>query len=380
MKNLLAIEIKDNRTIVTLTKFINGKHNLMYHKSYEFTPLSKTLAYDVSIVKKIKDDLNKMELFDSIDETSLAINTKKVVVQTFKKEYRYDADLKLEKQKIVDDLKEKRPDWKILKCEFPYENSGFTKKIVNSTIESIEAGYLEEIISAFKFHGIKINKLIPMIDIIKESTKNIAINNGITFVILVEEKFTQLTTFENGSISFSTKWDYGLTNIYDYISKKMDIKKNVSKKIFEYFGSIPPEDVVDDKVIHTKKHGNETEIFTKKDLSTYITEKVNELFSNVKKEFDFISKEKNRKIIFSGEIKSLTGFKKYAMKSFAEKNINKFKSEIIGLNEETEFITLGMLNIIQEKKVNKKDEINESKLTKPKISVINKFIRMYNYI
>ena len=37
----------------------------------------------------------------------------------------------------------------------------------------------------------------------------------------------------------------------------------------------------------------------------------------------------------------------YAKKSFAEKNIERFGSKIIGLNSETEFITTGMLQNIQ---------------------------------
>ncbi len=378
MKNLLAIEIKDNKIIVTLTKYINGKHNLMYHKSYEFIPLQDRIAFNASLIPRIKNDLIELGLFETINKSTLTINTSRVVVKTFKEEFKYDTDLELEKEKFKNKLKNKWPDSEILKLEFPYKKSGFTKKIINSTVESVERSYLKEVVSMFRFNGINISKVVPMLDVIEESMKENSIDKGITFSVLVEEKFTQLTTFENGSISFSTKWKSGLNDIYKHISKIMNININESKKLFKFFGSIPPEDVVDDKVIHTIKHGKEVEVFTKKDLSKYITEKVNELFSNVKSEFPFIADDsEERKIIFSGEIKSLNGFKKYAKKSFAEKNVEKFSSKLIGLSEEAEFVTLGILNIIQDEKIKKSVE---GKLDKPKISAINKFIRMYNYI
>lgn len=376
-QNFLVIEIKDNKTIVTLTKYIDGKYNLMHHKSYEFTPLLKSIAFDTTIIKRIKEDLVGAGLFDTIDKTNLTINTNKVVVKTFNDEFKYNVDLEAEKNNILKNLKSKYPNFEILKLEFPYNNSGFTKKVINYTVEQVERDYLKKIISSFKSNGFKITKIIPVIDIIKDSIIKNSIDNGITFSILVEEKFTQLTTFENGSITFSTKWDSGLDYIYQYISKTMSIDKNVSKKLFKFFGFIPPEDVVDEKIIHTINHGKEMEIFTKKDLSKYITEKVNELFSNVKTEFSFIDKINKRKIIFSGEIKSLNGFKKYATKSFPEENIKEFSNGLIGLSEESEFITLGMLNIIKFEKIK---NINKNKIDKPKISVINKFIRMYNYI
>ena len=379
MKNLLAIEVKDNKTIVTLTKFINGKHNLMHHKSYESKPLSSSVAYDGTIVDKIKKDLSDKKLFDSLDKISLSINTKRVVFHVFDNDFKYNVDLDKEKEIIKKRLEKEHPNLEILRLEFPYKRSGYTKKTINSTVELIESDYLREIIASFKVKGIEITNIIPMMDVIKESMKKNAIDDGITFSILVEEKFTQLTTFENGSISFSTKWNLGLNSVYQHISEKMNVHTNVSKNLFKYFGSIPPENVVDNKIIHTIKTGKEIEVFTKKELSEYITEKVNELFSNVKSKFGFVTNDQKRKIIFSGEIKSLNGFKKYATKSFAEKNINQFSNdEIVGLKPETEFITIGILDNIKNKSNVIKDTFNE--LDKPKISVVKKFIRMYNYI
>ncbi|NQX83430.1 MAG: hypothetical protein HRS50_01790, partial [Mycoplasmataceae bacterium] len=255
-------------------------------------------------------------------------------------------------------------------------DTSLTKKEIHVTAEFVEKEYLQEITNQFKYKGIKFDKTIPLIRSILNSIKTKSIKNGFTFSILIEEKFTQLIIFKSDEIISSVKWSTGLTDIYDYISKRMNIDKSTARKLFKSFGSIPPEDVVDDKVIYSNKYEKEIEIFTKKDLSRYITEKVNELFSNIKSHIDPLKKISNIKIIFNGEIKSLIGFKKYAINSFAEPNIEKFQTKIIGLNEENEFITMGTL--IESNNFSQKKDIEEINI--PKINVFNKILRMYNYI
>ncbi len=158
----------------------------------------------------------------------------------------------------------------------------------------------------------------------------------------------------------------------------MMIKKQDAKTLFKSFGSIPPEDVVDDKVIHMRKNGKETEVFTKKDLSRNITEKVNELFANIKYHIDETKLgDKEVRIVFNGEIKTLMGFRKYASKSFDETNITKYKTDIIGLNPETEFITMGML---LENKTHIEEKRKKANAHSLKVSLLSKLSRMYNYI
>lgn len=376
MKTILTVEIKDNKTIATVTKLINGEHNLLLHKTYDSKPLSNSVLYDVSIIKVIKEDLQRMNILEIIDEKYLTINTKRVLIETFNIELKYDSDVESEKEKLRLGLEKKYPHLRINDLILSNNETALTKRIINATVELVEKEYLEEVISQFKFRGIKFDKVVPLIKAIENSTKTRAIENGITFSIIVEEKFTQLVTLENGVVTSAKKYGTGLTNIYDHISNIMNLDKKAAKKLFKAFGSIPPEDVVDDKVIHTIKHGKELEIFTKKDLSRYITEKVNELFANIKTMVDPIKDETNIRIVFNGEIKSLTGFKKYAAKSFAEPNIRKFKTRIIGLNEETEFITIGTLTEAKETI----SENNNLDLNAPKINVFNKLLRMYNYI
>ncbi len=377
MKNILAIEIKDNKTIASLTREINGEHNLLLHKTYGSKPLLTSILYDVSIINQIKDDLLKMELFETIDESYLTINTKRTVIQTFEKEFKYNVEIGKQKDDIVKTLNKKYPHFKITELIFSDTASSLTKKNVNITVEFVEHEFINEIKKQFKFKGINFNGYIPLIKSIQNSTKSNEVKNGITFSILVEEKFAQLTTIENGIVTASKKWNDGLTNIYEYIADSMEIDKASAKKLFKSFGSIPPEDVVDDKVIHSLNKGKELIIFTKKDLSRYITERVNELFANIKTEVDPVKNKKDIRIVFNGEIKSLVGFRKYASKSFSVPNIKKFETKVIGLNEETEFITSGILEEIKSTKkiLRKKEEISTSK-----INIFNKITRMYNYI
>lgn len=376
MKKILVVEIKDNRTIITLNNIVNGNDNLLLHKIYDSKPLANNINYDFSIIDKIKNDIFKVTNFEEIDEIGLLVNTKRVIVQTFDLEFKYNTSFKIEEKNLKTKFKEKYPQLRVLDVNFTKVDNFLTKKDVKATVEFVDKDYIREIIDQFKLKGIVFTKIIPLLKAIKNSTKLQALKNGITFSVLVEEKFMQLTTMHNNTITSVTRWNTGLTDIYEHISNMMIINKSSSKKMFKSFGSIPPEDVVDDKVIHTDKKNREVQVFTKKDLSRYITEKVNELFANIKSQVDLL-KIDNTRIVFNGEIKSLTGFKKYAANAFDEPNIKNFKTDLIGLSNETEFITIGVMNEI------KKDiNINVSNKNQEtvKISFFNKILRMYNYI
>lgn len=376
MKRILAIEIKDNKTVVTLTKFINGKHNLLLHETYDSKPLKKQEVYDFEIIKSIKNDLKKRNLFDSINESILTLNTRCVAVQTFNHEIKYNTDIKLEEEKITQKLNNKYPEYELLSLIFSDTESSLVTKTISVSIELVNKDNLQLIKNQFKLEGIEFSRVISVTKAIENSIKNQGYEKTSTFSILVEEKFTQSTLLIDGIVSESHRWNLGLTNIYEHISNEMGIDRASAKTLFTSYGSIPPEDVIDDKIISSIKLGKEIRVFTKKDLSRIITEKVNELFSNVKGKVDPIkNKEGNIRIVFSGEIKSLIGFKKYASKSFAENNIEKFSSDTIGLTESTEFITTGILHSV----INTDNSIKEE-LNVPRISAFNKILRMYNYI
>ncbi len=388
MKNVLAIEIKDNKTIVTLAKALgNGNFSLLLHKQYNSKRLiSSTVQYDHSIIDKIVSDLKEMNILNDIDEKLLTINTQKVAMVVQNSEYKYNTDLIEAREKYQKEIERKSPGVMVNNLLFSKESDiSLTKQNISVTLELMRHEYMNNIIDSFNKQGIKFTKVVPITNAIKNASTEYSIEDGITMSVLVEEKFTQLTWLENGRIASSLKWKLGLSDIYQHIANIMKVEKATAKQLFKSFGFIPPEDVVDDKVIHIKENGNEMEIFTKKDLAKFITEKVNELFSNIKYHVDLIkSEDKDIRIIFNGEIKKLMGFKKYASLSFDGPNIKKYKTNIIGLNPETEFVTKGLLLEADSNKaygLNNQDEKKKTeKLYTPKINLFNKIVRMYNYI
>ncbi len=395
MKNVLAIEIKDNKTIVTLSKVLkNGNYSLLLHKQYgskklisSATGSTSSVQYDYSIPEKIANDLQQMNIFNDIDEKLLTINTQMVAIVVQNSEYKYNTDLVEAREKLLSNIKRTSPNVHLNNLVFSKDSDiSLTKQNISATMELLHNDYINNIIDSFKKKGIEFTKIVPITQAIQNAAEKKSIDYGITMSVLVEEKFTQLTWLEQGRIVSSLKWQLGLSDIYQHISNIMQINKGIAKKLFKSFGSIPPEDVVDDKVIHTRENGKELEVFTKKDLSRFITEKVNELFANIKYHVDSAkSEEKQIRIIFNGEIKSLMGFKKYASKSFDEPNIKKYKTNVIGLTPETEFITMGLLleadsNTYYNNGGNSHDEKKVEKLYTPKISLMKKVLRMYNYI
>lgn len=379
MKNVLAVEIKDNKTIVTLSKVQNGDYSLILHKLYKSRPLANHVNYDVDIIKQIINDLREINILNDIDEKYLTINSRKVSVTTIDFEYKYNTNLEEKKNDFIKNLQKSNPSVIINHVIFSNEdNATLTKQNIKATIEAAPHDYINDIIKSFKVQGIEFTKIIPVLKSINNSVISESGDEDITISVLVEEKFTQLTLIEKGIITSSIKWKTGLTDIYQHISTVMNVTKRDAKKLFSSFGSIPPEDVVDDKVIHSRRQGKEIEVFTKKDLSRFITEKVREIFANVKYHIEELKTHDNQiRIVFNGEIKKLMGFKKFASASFNEPNIKKFKTNIIGLNPETEFITMGTLLEVKDslEPINRKEH-----LYKPKISLFNKMIRMYNYI
>ncbi len=379
MKNVLAIEIKDNKTIVTLAKVQDGDYSLLLHKSYGSKALATHVYYDSEIIDKINTDLREINILNDIDEKYLTINTNRVIVSSEDFEYKYNTDLDTKKMEYVQNLERTNPTVSINHIVFSNEEGvALTKQNIRATFEATTSDYINDIKNQYRAKGIEFTKIIPVMRSIQNSVISESGDEDITISVLVEEKFTQLTLIERGMVTSSIKWDTGLTNIYQHISSIMNISKSDAKQLFKSFGSIPPEDVVDDKVIHTRRYGKEMEVFTKKDLSRYITEKVQELFANVKYHIDTLKTHDNQiKIVFNGEIKTLMGFRKFASRSFNEPNIKKFKTNIIGLNPETEFITMGILLEVKEDLDTRQ---RKEHLYTPKTNLLGKLFRMYNYI
>ncbi len=377
MKNVLAIEIKDNKTIVTLAKVDNGDYSLILHKTYNSKAV-KGNNYDGEIVDQLVQDLREINIINDIDETLLTINSSMASIDTMRNNFNYANSNEAITNHIQATVEKQYPMVEIVKISNLIDETQMTTKTVWTCIEANKIEFKNEVIRLFKQKGIKFTKIVSTIDAISNSIKHYESATKTTISILVEAKFIQLTWFKNGALTSAVKWKGGLDDIYNHIVNQMSVNKQMAKKLFQSFGSIPPEDVVDDKVIYSNRSedGREIIVYTKKDLSRMITEKVQDLFANVKDHIDKLKGEDEVKIVFNGEIKALTGFRKFASKSFNEPDIKKYKSTIIGLRPETEFITMGMLSEVKDIQGKKKKE----HLYTQKNSLLSKVFRMYNYL
>ncbi len=376
MKQVLTIEVKDNKTVATLAKVKNGNIDLLMHNTYGSKPLSTHHHFDEQIAKNIKADLREINFINDIDETYLIVNSQDVTISTYDFDFRYNEDIEVSKERVKNKIIRDNPSVHISHLLTLVDDQSLTKKSIRTILEASKKDYIQEIRSAFYTEGIVFTKVIPVLQAIKNSVIDKTGDTDSIVSILVEEKFTQLTWITKGVITSSVKWSFGLTNIYEYISAAMKISKPEAKGLFKSFGSIPPSSVVDDKIIHSNTNGKETEIFTKKKLSEFITEKVQDLFANVLHHIEGIKQpDEQIGILFTGEIQALTGFKKFASTSFEETNIQKYNTDIIGLEPESEFITMGALLEVEDVYEDKKEH-----LYKPKNSFFEKLFRMYNYI
>ncbi|BDU67564.1 MAG: hypothetical protein TYPL_2170 [Candidatus Tyloplasma litorale] len=360
MKNILLVEIKDIKTIVTLVRFINeNNYVLLFHKKFKST--SNSNEYNYLTILKIKKVLENEKLFNLIDKTYITFHSKINLIQ-------------IEKNQSKEKLERNNYDCKITK---------FTSYIKNGEFlyESINKKYLNEIFQYFEFYEFKNIEFISSLDAIQNSIRKHALeDNQIYLSISLEEKFTQLTMIENGKIFNVVRLEFGLNKIYEYISEKMNIPIENSKNLFKTFGIVSFQDMIDNKVLHlVKDEFGFNKIFTKGDLSIYIKEKLNNLFLNINKKINDYKLDKNRlTLIFNGEIKALIGFQKYTLKFFNELNINEFDSKLIGLKADTEFITMGLILEIQKNIHNIQIKTKSNLSYTLKINIFNKLFRMYN--
>ncbi len=199
MKNILAIEIKDNKTIVTVAKEANGNYNLLLHKSFGSKPLDNSVYYDAEIVKRIKEELIQMNIYNDLDEKYLTINTKRVVTTTRSFEYKYNTDLEAEKEKYRRDLERTQPKVHINNLLYSKEDDlSLTKQSITAVIEAMEKEYINNVQDWFRKEGIVFTKVIPITQAIQNAVAKKANENETTISVLIEEKFTQLTWLENG--------------------------------------------------------------------------------------------------------------------------------------------------------------------------------------
>ncbi len=388
MIKTLLIEIKDNKAAVTLTSY-NGKVSLLYRNNFYFKPLIGKILFDSTWIRKMQTELRKVTAFETIENFVLIINTKgtfsKTEILYFSPQIDLTKELSLIKAKI------QVQNGKLLhlidfKTTFiSRDNKGIKLALC---YEVISKNLYRQIIDAFYANNLKFTKIISSIETIKNALLVLKQKDKVIFDVDIEAKHTLISIMKNGTYLEIIKLRGGMDIIYKNIARKMQISSTTARNLFMSFGFIPPEAVVDNKIIYTKRDSTgDQNTFRKKDLSNYITEIVNDFFAEIK---GFLNRYAafNPALIFSGEISRLVGFESYAQIALsAPSQVSIYSSKIIGLCQHDALIVVGALEQINKNIIIKQGKEKMFKgdnyLLKKQHKLLflaTKINRMYNYI
>ncbi len=394
MNRNLLIEIKDTHTNITLSTLSQNKWRVLFQKQYAFRAAVETeeVNFDGTWINEMKTDLKKIISLPEITKTVLVLNTTGTFIRTENKSLSLDFTKNKIKQNIFSDLKKEFKGLSVIGISINKINKNLYKLLqdVSFTYEMISTTFLEEIQSAFEREQITINQVIASHKVNKHALKSYGNSYGFIFNVNIEEKFTVINIFKERKYISSFKQLNGLNIIYANISEKMNISKMSAKKLFKSLGEIPPESVEDNKVIYISKNDDGTEVaYSKKDLSRYITETVNQIFGTIASKLEPL-KDLNPAILFSGEISTLKGFETYSKTSLDIESVLVFKMNTVGIATNAALTCKGIFNKLAKEFENEENnKENEIQLNKGKHSTsilrnisgfMDRIAKQFNYI
>ncbi len=395
MNKTLIIEIKDNSTFVTLANISKGSWSILFSKNYHFdfdnifihNKSKVKVNYSISWMQEMIDDIDEIFSIKEIDNTFLCVNNSYSVLRTYKIKTGPETNEREIFNQVLKSIKEGYKDIKIMSMNLDSVTKTPINKFYDFSYELINKNLWDTLISFLKSFGINVTKTVSSKESIYSALKPYINRSNNLFNIQIEDNFTSINFISNKKFIKSEKTEQGLNLIYKKISKKFNIPLKTSKKLFEKYGNIPPEAIVDNRIIFNGYDKDDKKIyFSKKDLSKIITEYIDLIFKNIK---EYINKKnvENPELIFSGKISKLKGFEKYAKDSFKLKNVGIFKTNIIGLELRTEIISVGTLYWAEDKiksyVTNSEQDKIGNKIYKRKGIVqliLDKFNKYYNYV
>ncbi len=337
----LTIEINDKSVKTSLLSFEYDK-TVLKTKTYLYqdTDFSdNTFSFDFSWIKKIKNDFNYFDFDSSREEIRVIFNTSMTYIDTEVQNIdSFKSDDYSEEIKAY--IKEKYPNQYLIDFNFV-----IAKNDLHFTYELINYDFFMFFKNVFDINGIKTFAIDSFINIHLKAISSYANIHQSIISITTNDNNLIFSAIESGEIKAIYKKNYGLKNIISNISSKMHLNDATSKKMFEMIATIPPEDVIDNRIIYSRTSSESEHVisYSKKDLSTYVSEGVNELFIEFYSDYvDFAKKDSL--ILFSGDITELTGFANYASKKLNSKNVEIFKTNKIGMKSSRDFLTYGFIN------------------------------------
>ena len=345
--NKLFIEIYND--IVRAHIVNTSNYSVLMSNEY---PLSEDWA------TKVYADTQRVD--NSIDNYSILFNQGTTKLYTKELQHRAvsldEKGLKDIKRQINQTLFDKYQNFRTssLKLSYTQEQVGlynikFIYEMVNQ--DQLNAINLMLLDAGFKTEG----------SIVESSLKNVTrvlneYSNEIVLNIHIEDEFMRIIAIKNNRVVLANKTKYGLENTINEIARKMNISKEKAKEFFKNFGNIPPEAVIDNKVIHSyeDKDGN-LHVFTKRDLSEYVTNYVDKLITSIRPGIKpYLQLE--TKVIFSGDVVTLRGFEDYLKKALRLFDTEVYESKTFGF---VSVNTISMDGVIEKMKQNNEHQLQE---------------------
>ena len=320
--------------------------------------LSKEYKNSMDWATQIYQDVQDVD--ESIDNYSILFNQGTTKIYTKEESHRAmeldQKGLKVIKKKIVESLFLKYPDYRTTYLKVYPRPSSPGKYELRYIYELVNQDQLKAISFALADAGFKTEGNI-VLSSLNNVTRALKQYDDKTIVnIHVEDEFMRLVVMTDKKPVYVSKTPYGLDRTVEEISKKMNISTAKAKELFKNFGNIPPEAVVDNKVIHSykDKQGN-LHVFTKKDLSGYVTNYVDKLINSLKPAIEgYLGIE--TKVIFSGDVVTLRGFEDYLRKTLNLYKTEVYESKTFGF---VSVNTISMDGVIDKCKEEKQHQIQE---------------------
>jgi cell division ATPase FtsA len=193
--------------------------------------------------------------------------------------------------------------------------------------------------------------------------------------IHIEKEAILTTIVENKKIHDVKKFNFGINHVIGLIARKMNITNEKALFLYKNYGNIPPEAIIDNKVIAiTEDAAKRKQTFTKRELSEYITAFVdamlNTIYNTIRNYIDI-----NSKVIFSGDVVTLNGFKTYTSKTLSLVDSEIYESNIFGFHTVNTLNITGAIELYKEtveKNKTKKLELSEQEIRNRFLNKINK--------
>lgn len=332
MKNLV-IEVNNQNIKATIFTQANKTWELLYSQTYDFNDdWAQRLEKEVRAIDT--DLFHNYSLIFNNSKTKIGVQ--RAVETTFK----LDGSDAVEK--IQNKIRSKAEGYVIVKNEFEILEVKSGKATGLVKYEMVDEEIHNSIVSILMQRGFsRMYKSESLIDtfetaIDKEGNViNLHIDTHSSFVIKAKE----------GKVVGLVKKNFAISWIYKVLAEKLDITEEKAMNLFKNYGSIPPTNVVDNRLIHS----NGVIEVDKMMLSKLITTMIDRYIKGIEKDI-VVNENIDVKVLYSGEILNLRGAEKYITTSLGLTNSRAHESQIFGFDSLNNIVADGVIKMAKRQK------------------------------